>query len=189
MKVFELRFARDYQQLALVEEPTAPPQLTFNGRPKGESWPKPLMYVPNPSLKVPDFWYVGNPAAFAFDPDALPLDASGHVELAGEWLPIDVEKPANLMILNVTQVVNALDKQRTRWRTDSAGARRPADENPGSYVFHPERFDESSICKLPETRDSMILCVESSHHRFEEFKAAIEYHRLKGLEFKLLWEG
>src|SRR6185503_7173295 len=111
--------------LALAEEPAAPPQLTFNGLPKGDSWAKPLMYVPNPSLKVPDFWYVGNPGAFAFDPDALPLDASGHVELAGEWLPVNVEKPANLMILNVTQVVNALDKKQTRWRTDSAGMRRP----------------------------------------------------------------
>lgn len=189
MKVFELRYDLDTYQQLLPAQTDNVLSLACEGLPKAATWTKPLLYVDNPLLKVPDFWYTGSPGAVAFDPKKMPLEVYSALEEAGEWLPVRVEDGKDLVVLNVTQVVNALDKERTHWHRNAKGERMYIEFTAGSHAFHPERFGESSICKIPENNAVSILCLERSGDKNEEFKAAVEHYQLKGLKFNLFWEG
>jgi hypothetical protein len=85
----------------------------------------------------------------------------------------------------VTECVNCLDHDKCKWLKTKDGQR----IYPTKFVFHPDRFVESSIFKIPEMRASSPLCVERENDPETEFKAAVEHHKLKGLTFKLLWSG
>jgi hypothetical protein len=55
------------------------------------------------------------------------------------------------------------------------------------YSFHPDRFSESPLFKIPETCRAQILLVEGFRDPEEEFRYVVEQTGLKGLVVQELW--
>jgi hypothetical protein len=106
-----------------------------------------------------------------------------HLEMAGDLLPLPYEDQ-EYTILNVTECINCLDHEASEWRHSPFTGQRIS---PLRYVFHPDRFSESTLFKIPETRRAEILVVEGLHDPEAEFRYAVEQGNLKGLIFEELW--
>ncbi len=158
-------------------------------------WQSPPLFVHNPLLKVPDFWSSCFDGGFIVDPEQpcfqqMPL--GGELDLAGELLPLDTEGGLQLSALNVTNVVNALDKSRTKWSSTDNGRHMYVDVmrgGPDAYQFHEDRLPESCLFKLPQNAASAVFCIERTGDPATEFKACVEKLGLTGLQFRLIWES
>jgi hypothetical protein len=150
----------------------------FDGRPIGEEWHSPELYVRHPLLEKPDIWgALGFSHTFAFEEWATDV-VQTFLDQAGEQLPLSYEN-RKLVLLNVTYVLNCLDHKRSRF---VANMPHMIDE----YVFYADRLDYS-LFKIPETRMSEMLCVEGGAAPEAEFKAMVEQHGLRGLRFERIW--
>jgi hypothetical protein len=188
MKVFRVNFdVNRYQSLLPVDEKIARPQLDFDCTPRAESWHAPAMRVPNPALPAPDLWEPAS-AAIAAAPPALERVRT-IFEMAGELLPLRIPG-VDLTVLNVTCCVDALDEDRCTWIKTRDGRRiMPNRFAAGSYVFHPDRFDEPTLFKIPQTRRTELLCLARDGDPEHELPAAVEKFALTGVGFILLWES
>lgn len=151
--------------------------LEFDCKPKAASWTAPKVYVHNPKLPVGDFF---NLAAGALVCGPRATEAlHEHLEMAGELLPLALGSQG-LTVMNVLECFNCLDDL----RSENIGG---ANER---YEFLPERLGGSSLFKIPQTSNAEILTVSGRPGKApeEEFKSCVERHRLKGLEFELVWE-
>ncbi|HEY7115373.1 MAG TPA: hypothetical protein VH475_02240 [Tepidisphaeraceae bacterium] len=102
---------------------------------------------------------------------------------AGELLPVNHEG-REFLLLNVTEVINCLDREKTEFRrftSDGIGL------HPVKYAFHARRFT-APVFKIPEQVKSSIFAVEWSGNPARELKAAVEHHGLRGIKFELVWE-
>ena len=188
MRVFEIDYDVNLHQQLHTSDPSDFKWLLKLRGLRAEDWLTPKMHIGSPQLAAPDFWSAEGELAFTPDPHRLPIDVYSHLEMAGQWLPIEVDGGPKLVILNVTQVANAVDVRKTRWTSTDNGQHIHVDHKPGSFVFHSDRLPESSIFKVPQNNYVQILCLERSGDPREEFKAAVESDGLKGLKFRLLWE-
>ncbi len=105
--------------------------------------------------------------------------------MAGEILPL----PFNgheYGILNITDCVNCLDDVRSEWVLGKDTGKRIRIER---YVFFPDRFSESTLFKIPETRRGQLLTVEGVADPEQEFKPTVEKLGLTGLKFEPLWSS
>ena len=102
--------------------------------------------------------------------------------MAGELLPLPYQGQ-EYTLLNVTECINCLDEEHTEWVYHLGTKIQIA-----KYVFHPDRFSESTIFKIPQTRRGEILTVEGLKDPEDEFKYVVEKEGLKGIEFEMLWE-
>jgi hypothetical protein len=170
----------NYQSLQ-ADDIAAVMEYRLDGTPIGDAWAPPNVYVFSPKAKKGDFWgCLFCPAAFAVNTDTTIL-LNNILEQSCEMLPLQVEDHDELLLWNVTCVVNCLNKKASRHRE---GLPHWIEE----YVFHPHRFDYS-LFKIPETSLSEVLCVEGLAAPEDEFKGAVEKHGLKGLKFKKIWTG
>lgn len=142
-------------------------------------WKPPTVYVRKPKLNRGNFLHI-TVGLLVADDEAF-SKIGEFFEMAGEVLPIPFEGKT-LSLLNVTECINCLDREKSQWRDP-----RRREGLPLKYVFHPNRLDESSIFKIPETCKGEILVLERENDPETEFKAAVEHHRLTGLIFKELW--
>jgi hypothetical protein len=97
--------------------------------------------------------------------------------MAGQLFPLP-HNGTTYQLLNVTECINCLDTKKSKFYEDGA---------PQKYVFHPNRFSESSIFKIPETAKGEVLLVEGARDPEEEFRALVEKHKLQGVLFEELW--
>lgn len=187
MKVYEVSSDLNKYKSVLFEEGVDEfkhPLLKFDGESVSEAWTPPGVWCPYPKKKAGDFWGIGSTGVPAVTRAAYP-HIQTHVEMAGEILPLTFEG-VELLIMNVTEVINCLDHDKCRWHDDGGSRRLNID---AGYHFRPERFSESSLFRLPETcRSSRIYCVERSGDPEEDFRAAVESAQLKGLKFKQIWQ-
>lgn len=161
------------------------PLLQFDGESVADTWAPPPVWCPAPKKKAGDFWGIGSCCVPAVTRAAFP-HIQTHAEMGGEILPLTFDG-VELLILNITEVVNCLDHEKCRWHDDGGSKRLNID---AGYHFRPERFSESSLFRLPETsRQTRIYCLERSGDAEEDFKAAVEKAGLKGLKFTPLWEA
>lgn len=162
------------------------PLLQFDGTAVAEVWKPPGVWCHYPKKKAGDFWGIGSSCVPAVTRAAFP-HIQTHIEMAGEALGLEYEG-VELLILNVTEVINCLDHAKAQWRDNGDGTRRLNID--AGYHFMPERFSESSLFRLPETcRSSRLYCVERSGDPEEDFKAAVDAAKLTGLKFTQIWEG
>jgi len=186
MQVFEVRHNCNEFKSLLFEEGIVEykqPLLKFDGEHVANRWRPPGVWCHYPKKKVGDFWGIGSSCVPAVTRAAFP-HIQKHAEMGGETLPLTFEG-MELLILNITEVVNCLDHGKCRWHGDGGSKRLNID---AGYHFRPERFSESSLFRLPETcRSSRIYCVERSGDPEEDFKAAVEAAGLKGLTFTEIW--
>lgn len=159
--------------------------LLFDGNSRQKNWKPPKFYIHNPVKRCSNFFIIAA-GVFACDQTVIehPMMAM-FFEMAGELLPIELEDGKHLYILNTTEVVNALDQEKSRFRISPSTGEVVAVEQ---QVFKPERFTQSPIFKIPETRRAHVLTFTG---RFrspeEEFMETYRRSGFTGLEFKKIW--
>jgi hypothetical protein len=175
------RIVRDERYQGLVVQDAKGAQRVFDALPFDTVGSPPLARVLDPEMPPGDLWHVEG-GAIAIGPTFS--DPMGFFEMAGETLPIQVDG-TELVLLNVLECLNSLDRKQTVWRNDP---RSGLEAEIVRYVFHPRRFTVSSLFKIPETCEHEVLVVERTGDSEDELKAAVEEAGLTGIAFELLWE-
>lgn len=178
-KVYKIKQASGYQYF-LPENQAEWDVLEGRCKPKAATWEPPSVFVFEPFLKEGDFYQFGNSKLIASPRATKAL--LGHFQIAGELLPLPHEG-TEYTLLNVTECINSLHQERTEWHFYETGERGLI----AKYAFHPDRFTESTIFKIPEMNSTEILVVEGLHDPEDEFRYAVERAELKGLLFEELW--
>lgn len=179
-RVFRLRNDVSRYQYLLAADADADVQLYMDCRPRLATWTPPPVFVYQPLLEAGDFYQFGGAAPIA-SPRATEA-LRGFFEEAGELLPLP-HAGTEYTLLNVTECINCLDHERSAWLLTQDGER----VYPTRYVFHPDRFSESALFKIPETHRGEVLVVEGLRDPEDEFRAVVERAGLKGLRFEELW--
>lgn len=156
-------------------------QLTFDCANKADIWTPPDVYILHPKLKRGHFSHLC-PGALAVHSSAIEA-LHDLFEQSGELLPLS-HKDDKFWVLNVTECVNALDEDMTRWILGSSTGVRIGIEK---YSFHSSRLTETPLFKIPQTCRSEILICEGLRDPTDEFKGRIERLGLKGLNFEEIW--
>ena len=154
--------------------------LMFDGLPKRD-WVAPEMFVFNPLVERVGFFYL-DPSVLVFDEGTME-EFADLFEMAGQILPLKVYDE-QLFLLNVTQCSNSLDPESTSWKEDAGTGQRLSIR---SYSFFEDRFTESSLFKIPETRLGEILTYSGFQDREDELFGRFQLLGLVGLEFELLY--
>lgn len=133
----------------------------FDGEKKSEFWKDSIWYIHNPLIEKTDFVSIGTNAALLFTQKVFDSELYSIIERAGEILPIKINDE-NYFVLNVTEVINVLDKKNTTWELfeDIKG-------DITKYSFLKNRFTNSSVFKIPETFKTEIF-IHSDNVVFEE---------------------
>ena len=149
---------------------------------RAHSWSPPSVFIYEPKKQRGDF--------YNFDSDILISNSKAtkviyhHYTIAGELLHLPYVGEI-FTLLNITECINCLDQEKTRWSYDVSSNIPLFIEE---YVFHKNRFSESSLFKIPETSKSEILVVEGLKDPKDEFKYAYETAGLQGLIFEEIWK-
>jgi hypothetical protein len=160
--------------------------LFFEGLPK-EVWQPPKFYLQAPNKNQTDFFIIAA-GAFAFNQSVMdhPMMAM-FFEMAGEILPIELETGEPLYILNTTEVVNALDRDKTLFRKNPHTGVVVTVEK---HFFKPDRFTQSPIFKIPETCRAEVLTFAGQFvNPYDEFIENYHASGFAGLEFTKLWSS
>jgi hypothetical protein len=143
------------------------------------------VFLLKPTRPEQDFWDIGlgghgtawaiRPEAFANAPTLLHF-----LNPSGELLPLR-HGEREFTVFNVTEVIDALDRERTTWDDYDDGTiadvERPA--------FRSDRLGEQ-IFKVPETSLGRIYYWEDAANAAEQFKAQVEHYGLTGLTFEIV---
>ncbi len=181
MKVYRLRNdVNRYQHFLRDDTGDDVVVLDPDCRPRAGTWSPPPVIVLDPFLEEGDF-YQFDPGILITSPRATDV-LRGELELAGELLPLPY-KGKEYTVLNVTECIDCLDQEGSKWLRTSLGE----EIYPLEYSFHKHRFTESSLFKIPETHKSEILVVEGLKDPEDEFRYIVESAGLKGLIFQEIW--
>jgi len=170
----------NHYQYFFAEHEEQEVKLLTDCSPRAVSWQPPLVYVYKPRHKIGDF-YSFHACSLITSPRAT-IALATFLEMAGELLPLPYNGQ-EYTLLNITECINCLDHERTKWLKDETGA----NMLPQEYMFHRNRFATSRLFKIPETCGGEILVVDRDPGLEEEFKSAVELAGLQGLDFKELW--
>jgi hypothetical protein len=177
-----LKIIDDTNHIQLVQ-PTEEKELSFfqfSCKSRFKEWDKPLsVYVWNPATEAKNFYRLTS-GILVFDEKVLDV-CQTVFEMAGEILPLQVERGEKLNILNVLQCRNGLNYDTTQWCYYKDGTKGHILE----YGFHPERvMDESTIFKIPEEIKTSIFCYADVKNPDDEFYHIYHKHKLTGLIFE-----
>ncbi|MEN8846660.1 MAG: hypothetical protein ABF377_01125 [Akkermansiaceae bacterium] len=117
VKIFRIKPDIDHCQWAMPSSKDFVPNrgLVFEGRSRMTTWNPHEYYIHNPILEKGDFFHVGA-GCIAFGEKVWNCDRMvDSLEMDGEILPITFETEEGLYILNVTECVNALDKEKSEY--------------------------------------------------------------------------
>lgn len=157
-------------------------QLMFDGRSRLADWSPPTVHVYKPKLRRPNFTnFLAGTNCLVCDGVAI-TEVRDMLERSGELLPLPY-KGEMWHVLNVTEVVNVLDEDRTEWITGRSTGKRIGIKK---YAFY-NRFPETPLFKIPESSNSEILTVEGLIDPADEFKPTVERLGLEGLKFEEIW--
>ena len=156
-------------------------QCIFDGRSRLADWTPPEIYIMHPKLERGNFF------GFAATIGTWIVDAQG-VELMDrfwscELLPLE-HKAEKFFVVNVLEVINVLDENRTQFRIGKTTGARIGIER---HEFHKDRLTEAPLFKIPETCRAEVLTCEGFLEPEDEFKFNLEQSGLKGLVFHEIW--
>jgi hypothetical protein len=184
MNVYKLRADVNTFQSVYLADPDlwTLEQGTFDGHPRLEEWIPPDVYVLHPRLKPGDFLSFASWTGTIIVTPSVRDQLADLLEMSGECLPLRCGSE-ELFLVNVTECINVLDE---------ANSKRDVypDGSPGrilEFAFHPRRFTETPLFKIPETCKINILTVEGMKDADDEFKGRVERLGLQGLVFDQLW--
>ena len=159
------------------------PHLDFSCR-RHESWPG-LDVVTFDTTKTEANFFHLTSGALVFDVEAL--DAFADLfEMAGEIWPLRDASGRSLFVLNVTECVNAVDEDRSEWRTHPQTGERVSLKRP---CFRQGFFSESPLFKIPQTARAQVLTYEGVKSPDDEFKSRYSASGLAGLIFEPVFES
>jgi hypothetical protein len=155
----------------------------FNCESYLNNWDFYEMYISNPAKKNKNFYTNLTSGILIFDEHSLEICRTVF-EMAGEILPINVERGPDLYLLNVLECMNGLNYETTQWDYYNDGTRGRILK----YGFHPERvLNESSIFKIPEQISTSIFCYADIKNPDDEFYHIYHKYKLTGLIFEELY--
>lgn len=158
--------------------------LYIDGRPKADRWKELEMYIHNPLQKRGNFFALSNGGAIVCDKEAV-AKLSHPFFTSVELLPVMLEDGTELYLLNVVDCVNALDQKESVFDYYKDGSKGRILE----YVFHNNRFSESTIFKIPETVGTEIFTYTGIKDISEEFYYGYTRSGLSGLSFNLTYSN
>lgn len=180
-RVFQIDYDSDRFQCLFVDSPDEALQISvhLDGTPRRQEWSPPPVYAEFPRLEKPDIWNLYEASSFALSHRA----ASGlrDLLLEAELLPLPVGDET-LMLVNVVEVRNYLDTDRTRWFPDMEGLLAEVPE----FAVH--RIGGPSLFKLPHD-DAWLYCWEDDEVLDESFRHAVVSQGLTGLTFEEIWNS
>ena len=155
----------------------------FNCEKKMPMWEPHLFYNADPMKKPHNFFTIGTSSVLTFDEHTLEI-CQTVFEMAGEILPIKVERSMDLYLLNILECMNGLNYDTTVWDYYSDGTKGRILQ----YGFHPERvLNEASIFKIPEDLMTNIFCYADVKNPDDEFYYIYHKHKLTGLIFEKVY--
>lgn len=184
MKVYRVRVDVNRFQYFLPEDSSiySTDRLRFDATPMAEDWVPPPVYIYTPTHKRGNFFDFCSYRALVLDEiakSAMP----DIIEMSGELLPLP-HKGELFHALNVTACFNVLDEERTEWIIGEKSKSRIGIKK---YAFHPHRFAQIPLFKIPETCRGEILALEGMTDEEDEFKRRVERLGLTGLTFQEIW--
>jgi len=149
-----------------------------------KDWSPPLMRSLYPLRPEPDFWHVStNSGAFAAGPRAMEV-TQGFLDRAGQLLPLPYNGQ-ELMICNILECVDCIDKERSEWNLHPITKERLSP----SWPFFDEFYTPgSTLFKIPQD-PTVIYVWELCHDPDSEFKACVEENKLTGFIFQPVWSS
>jgi hypothetical protein len=191
MKVFEINHSakptggrfRSFAGLALKEIDTHILGKIGKGRPFPGVWKEFEVYIPNPGLPRPEIF--GFPGGFVMEKSIYEILAE-PLEMCTEALAIAIEgEKAPFYLCHILTTMNAVDREKSDWMS-VGGKKSPKMLTRPSFI--PERLGEETLFKIPDDCYVGNYCLERTGDPEEgEFKAIVEQHHLKGLEFEEIW--
>jgi hypothetical protein len=155
----------------------------YNCESKIKDWGIYEVYNADPIKKMKNFFTIGTASALVFDEHTLEI-CQTVFEMAGEILPIKVERGPDLYLLNVLECMNGINYDTTVWDYYNDGTKGRILK----YGFHPERvLNEASIFKIPEDLKTNIFCYADVKNPDDEFYHLYHIHKLTGLIFEELY--
>ena len=152
----------------------------FICEPLKEEWLPYEVYNASPAKKVKNFYSLGKSGILVFDEYTLEICRTVF-EMAGEILPIRVERGHDLYLLNVLECLNGLNYDTTVWDYYDDGTKGRILK----YGFYPERvLNEASIFKIPENKEVGLFCYANVKNPDDEFYHIYHKHKLTGLIFE-----
>jgi hypothetical protein len=131
-------------------------------------------------MKIKNFYSIGTYGVLVFDEHTLEICRT-IFEMAGEILPIKVERGPDLYLLNVLECMNGLNYDITIWDYYNDGSKGRILK----FGFHPERvLNEASIFKIPEDLKTSIFCYADIKNPDDEFYHIYHKYKLTGLIFE-----
>lgn len=178
MRVYRIENDVNHFQYFLPQRSEDVSPLLTDCTPKGTNWISPPVYIYKPRKKAGDFYNFDWNAVITSPRATVALYS--HLSEAGELLPL-FYRGDQFAFLNVLQCVDCLDLHLS-------------ERQPGHYTKYVFRSDQlaqmqSTIFKIPQTRQSEVLVVEGLRDPEEEFRYTVEMAGLQGLLFTELWHG
>jgi hypothetical protein len=145
------------------------------------TWAPPPIFVHKPELERGNFTKVWGFNSFAVDTHACEVLKEIFDEKY-ELLPFLPHEGESIYRLNVLNIVDCLDTEKTKWKL------RPNGENSfqiEEYQFDPTRFNQGTLFKLP--KDPVHFAVTGLDGDKLDFKMLVEREGLTGLKFEEVW--
>lgn len=184
--IYKIGFTSEVKWIIPSEEGFLHPiERPFDGRPRSQHWGFPDFYVHgDPDNLATDFFSMAG-GTIAFTEKVMKNEyIAAHFEMAGEILPVQMEHGPLFYVLNVTEMVNPLNQSECEYFIYPDGTKGRILK----YSFHPNRFSEASVFKIPETKKVDILTLYREGGSAEDyFYPAYQESGLKGLKFEKLW--
>ena len=181
MKVFQMRLMVNKYQYFLTDPISDYTKLYMNGAPIGDLWVPPKVYVQYPHRPRGNFFQPNESVLIADEKAAHVLRS--HLSFAGELLPLPYVDET-LTVLNVTECIDVLDRDRTKFAAAATPGVRGEILHP---VFRRERFTEASLFKIPDDNGAEIYVLEGANDFDMEFRLAVADAGLEGLTFTEIW--
>jgi len=183
ISIFRIKNNVNRFQYFLTEKEEDAKTLRTDGSSKIHTWTPPPVFIYKPQLEKGNFFNFNSDILIS-DQKATEVLHSLFVE-AGELLFLSY-KGNDYSLLNVTECIDCLDQENTKWKYDVDNSIRLMIDK---YSFHTNRFPESSIFKIPETAKSELLVVNGLRDPKDEFINKVVESGLTGLSFEKIWES
>lgn len=153
--------------------------LKFDCEPRKTNWKQLEFYIHNPKVKPRNFYNIGW-EVLVFDEKVLTI-CQTVFEMAGEILPIQLERGNGLYILNVLNCISCLDYEKSQWDIYPNGRKGRILK----YAFLEYKLQNNfDIFKIPETRATSIYCYIEDEMKENNFYNLYHKNKLTGLEFE-----
>jgi hypothetical protein len=181
MKVYVIECDKNEQYQSFIAE--SGEGFRFDCYPKPDHWKLPALYINDPQLKRPNFfWWVPN-VLIVDEKTISNIDLCEVLEMSGQLLEFDY-KNEKFTLFNPLRCWNCLNDDLSDLKYDTETGETVIKIE--KYVFHPQRLPEIPLFTIPEDTDR-IYTITGMKDPEDEFFYRVQDNNLKGITFKLVW--